>query len=117
MTPSPMDKTFVAKRDFFQRNNPHHGSFHTKLSPSRSHDLLHLKSTYGHSQLKAFPSSYDGLDESYGGSPNSTRLLNRTTEGNDGGMYQTVKQVGVNLYSSPLVENTVKGKCHNYIHV
>lgn len=105
---TPVEKGFVAKRDFFQRNNPHHGSFHTKLSPSRSHDLLHLKSTYGihHSQLRPFQHTNSATYDDYGA---MTVAANGATRFHDGRLYDHVMKSGA-TYNSPLIENTVKAK-------
>ncbi|CAG7823044.1 unnamed protein product [Allacma fusca] len=108
---NPLDKSFIAKRDFFQRNNPHHGSFHTKLSPSRSHDLLHLKSTYGihHSQLKPFPNSSGGFED-YGALVASSPNRRFQQQDDSRILYEKVQSGGPMFNNSPLIENTVKGK-------
>jgi len=46
------------EQSHFHRSSPHHNSFHTKLSPSKSHDMLHLKNMYGlNHPLKPYPST------------------------------------------------------------
>jgi len=40
---TPNNTNNAIRREFFHRSAPHHGSFHTKLSSSRSHDMLHFK--------------------------------------------------------------------------
>ncbi|CAL8090539.1 unnamed protein product [Orchesella dallaii] len=113
-----LDRSFLVKRDYFQRSAPHHGSFHTKLSPSRSHDMLHLKNLYGLNQLRPFPGSSVGLDQTMSASSNiigvSGSRPNYLTP--QGRLVREKSSLGVastplkNGYGSTVPENTIRAK-------
>lgn len=111
---SLLDRSFLVKRDYFQRSTPHHGSFHTKLSPSRSHDMLHLKNLYGLNQLRPFPGSSVGLDQTptngVGGSVVTSRSTYLTPQGRLMREKTTLGTPMTNGYGITVPENIIRGK-------
>lgn len=120
---SLLDRSFLVKRDYFQRSSPHHGSFHTKLSPSRSHDMLHLKNLYGLNQLRPFPGSSVGLDQTptrggggggggggLGGGMVTSRSTYLTPQGRLIREKSTLGTPMSNGYGVTVPENTIRGK-------
>ncbi|ODN05611.1 Signal-induced proliferation-associated 1-like protein 2 [Orchesella cincta] len=114
-----LDRSFLVKRDYFQRSAPHHGSFHTKLSPSRSHDMLHLKNLYGLNQLRPFPGSSVGLDQTSSTNNNSMGGVHGSRPNYltpQGRLVREKSSLGVgstpltNGYGITVPENTIRAK-------
>lgn len=111
-----LDRSFLGRRDYFQRSSPHHGSFHSKLSPSRSHDMLHLKNLYGLNQLRPFPGSSVGLDQTPAAVPvgNSMMGSRSTYLTPQGRLMREKSSLGTpsmgNGYGVTVPENTIRGK-------
>lgn len=114
---SLLDRNFLGKRDYFQRSSPHHGSFHSKLSPSRSHDMLHLKNFYGLNQLRPFPGSSVGLDQTptHDVGASRTQISRSTYLTPQGRLTREKSSLGTptrntNTYGITVPENTIRGK-------
>lgn len=104
------DKSFTAKRDFFQRN----GSFQAKLAPSRSQDLIHVKNTYGIGgqpsqrrpmQVVNGSADYDSMSPAVAPSRKfgAEKIVG-------GAIYELAKNASSSAFTTPVIETTLKGK-------